>query len=81
MDLSVREFDCQHCNQRHDRDINAAINIKNEGLRVLRLALRRFPPHRSETRQTLGTSVIAPEGYDKTKTVWAQVYYCGGCGC
>jgi putative transposase len=36
MDLSVREFNCVHCGQRHDRDINAAINIKNEGLRVVR---------------------------------------------
>jgi putative transposase len=37
MDLSVREFDCAHCGKRHDRDINAAINIKNEGLRILAL--------------------------------------------
>lgn len=37
MDLSVRMFDCPHCGQRHDRDINAAINIKNEGLRILSL--------------------------------------------
>jgi putative transposase len=37
MDLSVRMFDCPHCNQRHDRDINAAINIRNEGLRILAL--------------------------------------------
>lgn len=37
MDLSVRMFDCPHCGQRHDRDINAAINIRNEGLRILAL--------------------------------------------
>lgn len=37
MDLSVRMFDCPHCSERHDRDINAAINIRNEGLRILAL--------------------------------------------
>ena len=37
MDLSVRMFDCLHCGNRHDRDINAAINIRNEGLRILAL--------------------------------------------
>jgi putative transposase len=37
MDLSVRLFLCPHCNQHHDRDVNAAINIRNEGLRILAL--------------------------------------------
>ena len=37
MDLSVRSFACSHCAQQHDRDINAAINIRNEGLRILAL--------------------------------------------
>jgi len=35
--LGVRFVDCPHCQKQHDRDINAAINIKNEGLRLLAL--------------------------------------------
>lgn len=32
-DLSDREWECENCGSRHDRDLNAAINIKNLGLR------------------------------------------------
>jgi putative transposase len=61
MDLSVRMFDCPHCGQKHDRDVNASINIRNEGLRILSLGT-------SDT--ALGGSV-RPKRYGRKSTTVA----------
>ena len=35
--LEDRVWTCPKCGVEHDRDLNAAINIKNEGMRLLGL--------------------------------------------
>ena len=33
--LNIREWKCSNCQTKHDRDVNAAINIKNKGLEMI----------------------------------------------
>jgi putative transposase len=40
--IEVRNWTCVHCKTTHDRDINAAINIRNEALRILSLGKARY---------------------------------------
>ena len=35
-DLSVRKWTCPVCGAMHDRDINAAVNIRNEGINIIK---------------------------------------------
>jgi putative transposase len=37
LSLDVRAWTCRHCGTHHDRDVNAAINIRNEALRIISL--------------------------------------------
>jgi len=37
LDLGIRNWTCNKCQTHHDRDLNAAINIRKEALRILSL--------------------------------------------
>ena len=65
--LGVRFVDCPHCLRQHDRDINAAINIRNEGLRLLVLGTstsalgRDVRPKSSGRKKSVTTEAIPNE--------------------
>lgn len=38
-DLNIREYECPNCHAHLNRDLNAAINIKQEGIRILNFVI------------------------------------------
>ncbi|MFE9170590.1 RNA-guided endonuclease InsQ/TnpB family protein [Streptomyces kebangsaanensis] len=46
MDVSVRTWACAECGVVHDRDVNAAVNIRDEGMRLYWLVAAGPPPGR-----------------------------------
>ncbi|WP_327305999.1 zinc ribbon domain-containing protein [Streptomyces sp. NBC_01298] len=42
--LSVRSWTCAACGAVHDRDANAAVNLRDEGLRLYNLVVTALPP-------------------------------------
>ena len=62
LDLSVREWTCTCCHTVHDRDINGAINVRDEGLKIVeRNSLAIVASGNLETQTVCGASVRLPK--------------------
>ncbi|KFI23158.1 RNA-guided endonuclease TnpB family protein [Nitrosococcus oceani] len=57
MPLNVRWWDCPACQRRHDRDINAALNIKHQGILKLKAEGLSVSAHRGSRKS--GRSPVA----------------------
>ena len=58
MPLDVREWTCSHCSTHHDRDGNAATNIRAEGIRILKAEGSAVSAVGGEVRPKLGRKSV-----------------------
>lgn len=83
MGLEVRKWTCPVCNEHHDRDVNAAINIMNEGLRILDNIEQELPDSKpaeiptmdDKSEMTLKSS--GSKSYTSTKKQEGPTLQCG----
>jgi putative transposase len=52
--LDIRQWECPRCKTKHDRDINASQNIRNEGLRMLQTSGTGDKACRPDVRRSSG---------------------------
>lgn len=71
MPLSVRVYECEGCGLKIDRDLNAAINILNEGLKQLPPDRRKVTPAERPTLCTRHGDKVARGSRNRTKRVIA----------
>ncbi|MFF3289368.1 RNA-guided endonuclease InsQ/TnpB family protein [Streptomyces sp. NPDC003023] len=67
LDVSVREWTCQGCGAVHDRDVNAAANLRDEGMRLYWSVAMALPPGQSAP-PLIRTSTL-PEVHMAAQTV------------
>ncbi len=52
--LDVRQWTCENCHTKHNRDVNAAINLRDEGLGILTCGTRDKADRQTVSRSNRG---------------------------
>lgn len=74
--LSERSWVCPVCGEKHDRDVNASRNIRDEGLRILRSRQRTFSPKGSKIKPYYSrNSATGFTGVQEPETIYQSEQY------
>ena len=66
-DLSVREWTCPNCNTNHIRDVNAALNLKENAIKTVRQGVSEVSKKSVESAKGLAMLVLQTGAFDETE--------------
>lgn len=68
-DLSIRQWTCPNCNTNHTRDINAALNLKNNAIKTVRQGVSEVSKKSVESVEGLAMLALQAGAFDETENL------------
>lgn len=68
-DLSIRQWTCPNCNTNHIRDINAALNLKNNAIKTVRQGVSEVSKKSVESVEGLAMLALQAGAFDETENL------------
>lgn len=68
-DLSIREWTCPNCGEHHIRDVNAALNLKENAIKTVRQGVSEVSKKSVESVESLAMLALQAGAFDETENL------------